>query len=246
MGHGSWYIDEEDPTLVRWHDGTGWTDYVLVRADWDGADGPPPPPDDPVWATPRGHVLRFAAGTAAVVLLVLVGALAVFGDGGSDDPSRGSTIGREAPDEDRPTADDLTSLGGLGADADVLGSGTSTDGELDDVGGSDGGGTTRTTRRSASGTTPTTRGSGVQRTEFRSETHTDGGSREVIGPRDDVQLGNSSATTIADRYNPPPPPPTTAAPSTTATTAPTQTDGGTTGGPTPTDGGTTGGPTTTG
>ena len=38
-----WYNDEQDPRLARWHDGAGWTDHTMVKADWPGPGNPPPP-----------------------------------------------------------------------------------------------------------------------------------------------------------------------------------------------------------
>lgn len=38
-----WYNDELDPSLARWHDGTGWTSHVMRKSDWAGPGSPPPP-----------------------------------------------------------------------------------------------------------------------------------------------------------------------------------------------------------
>jgi hypothetical protein len=38
-----WYNDEQDPRLARWHDGAGWTEHTMVKADWPGPGNPPPP-----------------------------------------------------------------------------------------------------------------------------------------------------------------------------------------------------------
>src|SRR5215207_9708430 len=38
-----WYNDEQDPTLARWHDGAGWTEHTMVKADWSGPGNPPAP-----------------------------------------------------------------------------------------------------------------------------------------------------------------------------------------------------------
>ena len=43
MAQAGWYVDRQDPALARWHDGTGWTDHTMVRADWVGPGAPPPP-----------------------------------------------------------------------------------------------------------------------------------------------------------------------------------------------------------
>lgn len=58
----SWYADPDDPALARWHDGTGWTDFTMVIAEWTGS-GPPPPPEgwSPAPSPTEGLVPAFGA-----------------------------------------------------------------------------------------------------------------------------------------------------------------------------------------
>jgi hypothetical protein len=90
-----WYNDEADPSVARWHDGTGWTAHTMRKADWAGPGSPPPPaalaapdpspqpPPEPPWIEappqvsrsarsgwerPSGYLL--AAITSLVVILV--------------------------------------------------------------------------------------------------------------------------------------------------------------------------------
>lgn len=43
-GTPGWYLDRDDPTLARWHDGTEWSEHTLVIADQEPGSDPPPPP----------------------------------------------------------------------------------------------------------------------------------------------------------------------------------------------------------
>lgn len=43
MAQPGWYNDPRDAALARWHDGTGWTEHTVVKADWAGRGRPPPP-----------------------------------------------------------------------------------------------------------------------------------------------------------------------------------------------------------
>jgi hypothetical protein len=43
-GTPGWYLDRDDPSLARWHDGTDWTEHTLVIADQEPGSEPPPPP----------------------------------------------------------------------------------------------------------------------------------------------------------------------------------------------------------
>src|SRR4051812_10994611 len=89
MTQPGWYKDRRDPTLARWHDGTGWTRHTVLRVDWEGRGTPPPPPGRggprgsgsgrPPWLTGRLAILA----VAVVILLVLV--QRVFFAGSSDD-----------------------------------------------------------------------------------------------------------------------------------------------------------------
>jgi hypothetical protein len=40
-----WYNDPSDPALARWHDGEGFTEHTVVKAQW--ASAPPPPTSAP-------------------------------------------------------------------------------------------------------------------------------------------------------------------------------------------------------
>ena len=244
MADGSWYIDEHDPDLVRWHDGAGWTDHVLWRADWEGHGEPPPHPDELVWddERPRSRLPWIAGSAAALVLLVLGAVLVLEGDdGGSERPAVANSSGQGDPDGGgASTADRLAGLTDVTDGTAGLGGATSSGAEDD----TSSGGSTGTAARRSAATTPTTRGSTVQRTEISSRTQTNTEPRTQIGPRDDTKIGNSTATTIQSAYTPPP---TTAAPPSTAAPDPDgTTDGGGDGGTTDggaTDGGSTGGAT---
>lgn len=95
-----WYNDAQDPSRARWHDGDGWTEHTMAKADWRGRGSPPPPKPAPAgpalgrsdrpspWADdpaplsdpsrgrrewPSGHFVGalLAMITAAVCLLIL-------------------------------------------------------------------------------------------------------------------------------------------------------------------------------
>jgi hypothetical protein len=48
-----WYNDDSDDALARWHDGSGWTEHTIVKAQWAGPGMPPPPaapePEPTAW-----------------------------------------------------------------------------------------------------------------------------------------------------------------------------------------------------
>jgi hypothetical protein len=89
-----WYNDEADPSLARWHDGIGWTEHRMRKADWAGPGSPPPPdtsappiplpdaawvdsppePSPPVrhrWERPSGYLIS-AVGSLVVILVCLL------------------------------------------------------------------------------------------------------------------------------------------------------------------------------
>ena len=218
MANAGWYNDEGDHALARWHDGAGWTDHVLVKADWEGR-GEPPPPGTPPWepavlAGPEPRRARVAVGSAVVVAVLLVGGAALTrdGDGGDrDDTGRNGSSSETDTGQDGTVAD----LGGTldpglgdavtGVDLGVDG----IEGTADD--GPSGGGTAGTVR-GGSGATPVTSASGgVKRTETSTKTQTNpGGVGNGTTGGDQTDVGHSSDVSIKTNYTT-----TTAAPTTT-------------------------------
>ena len=113
-GTPGWYLDRDDPSLARWHDGTDWSEHTLVIAEQEpGSDPPPPPavrrPSDAQLQRERVAVAeqkkaareeRAARGfpkwapiaVAVVVGVLAAGAFAVI-SGGDDNPTTLDTQG---------------------------------------------------------------------------------------------------------------------------------------------------------
>ena len=220
MAAAGWYNDESDRELARWHDGVGWTEHVVVKAEWEALGYAPPPPAEP------GHGrLRAVVGSAAVVALLVVGGVALAQDDGDDPPAREQTGGAEDASGGLGLAwDEVVSEVADAADGSPL---TSID--LSDVPDLD---TNSSVARSAAprstaGTSPPVT---VRRTETSTRSQTNPGPRTEVGGGDKTSVGNTSATTIQAGYEPPPPTtttPTTAPPPpveepTTTTAAPSE------------------------
>lgn len=113
-GTPGWYLDRDDPTLARWHDGDDWTEHTLVIADQEPGSEPPPPPAargksdaqlqrERVAAANEKKAAREAARSgglpkwAPVAVAVVVGVLAAGAfamiSGDDDDPTTLDTQG---------------------------------------------------------------------------------------------------------------------------------------------------------
>jgi len=210
-----WYNDESDRTLARWHDGVGWTEHVVVKAEWEALGHAPPPPPDP--ASGRRRTL---VGSAAVLALLLVVGVALARDDGDDAPRGGRTVGEADPSSGVPGGQGSDQVDGTGA-VDAATSATGTNDDTDVV--TDSSVARSGAPRPTAGTVEPT----VQRTETSTRTQTNPGPRTEVGGGDKTSVGNTSATTIEEGYVPPPP--TTTTPTTTPTTTETT---ATTAGPT--------------
>ncbi len=216
MTDGGWYIDESDATLVRWHDGVDWTDYALVRTDWEGLDGPPPPPEAFDWGPEPARRRPWGlAGAAVAAVLLVVAAASQMDDGGSGNPAGSNSEQERSADDDDAVANDLADVPDL--DDVTTTDDTGDDGDTDVArnAGSTGGSGSR------SGGPPTS--SAVRRTETIIQTQSNPSPQTSVGSGDQSDVGNTSRTTIATDFNPPPDQltTTTAAPTTTADTTPT-------------------------
>jgi hypothetical protein len=204
-----WYNDESDRELARWHDGVGWTEHVVVKAEWEAAGHAPPPPED----RDPGR-LRTVAGSAAVLALLLVGGVALAQDGGDDTPGGDGTV-----EQTNRSAGDTGELGSDMVDVTgfVDGSTSSTDASDDSDDSEDDDTSSSLARSGAPRPTAGTAAPGtVRRTETSTRTQTSSAPRTEIGGGDKTSVGNTSSKTISDGYVPPPS--TTAPPTTTPTT----------------------------
>jgi hypothetical protein len=224
VADAGWYNDESDPALARWHDGAGWTEHVVDKAEWLAIGHEPPPPDE-LYAPPdayappdlylpeepfpydeeepyvedRSRRIWAVVGSVAAVALLVVGG-AAFGSDGSDDPPRNarSTGESDSPDrlDDDSDFDDIPTAGDL-SDADLDGA---------DVSGPDtdaaGGAGSSTTRRNGSAGTSTPAG-GVRRTETstRSQSNTEPITSGEVTSGDETHIGNKSETTNTTHLN---------------------------------------------
>jgi hypothetical protein len=77
-----WYNDDDDELLARWHDGEGWTDHTIAKAEWVGLGTPPSPEGQrplrdyqPVAARrsmPRPPPLWFPGAIALIAVVLIV------------------------------------------------------------------------------------------------------------------------------------------------------------------------------
>jgi hypothetical protein len=118
MTKPGWYDDPQDPELARWHDGDGWTEDRVRKADH--RDGPPPPPGmrpafqqpafrpsslpDPVRGKPAKKPLWKRAWFIGLLVFLGIAIGAAAGGGGDDDGPRVSTPGDTPATEDEPDA----------------------------------------------------------------------------------------------------------------------------------------------
>ena len=216
MANTGWYNDESDPTLARWHDGVGWTEHVVLKADWEGVGEPPPPLDD---LEPGGTGrLRMLIGSAAVVAVLVVGGAALARDGSDDEPGRAPTTGRSGS---AGSFDELGDDGDAVVDPTVVGSEAGSPASGDDPAGANGStagsGTSRTT--SGSGASGTAGSGSVRRTETSTQTRSNTTPISSAASEDKTSVGNTNDETIKDTFTPPPDTTPTSAPeSTTSTT----------------------------
>jgi hypothetical protein len=113
-GTPGWYLDRDDPSLARWHDGEDWTEHTLVIADQEPGSEPPPPPAirrpsdaqlqrERVAAAEEKRAAKEARAAtpfprwAPIAVAVVVGVLAAGAfamiSGGDDDPTTVDTQG---------------------------------------------------------------------------------------------------------------------------------------------------------
>ena len=196
MANPGWYNDETDPTLARWHDGVGWTEHAVLKADWEGrADGPPPPAEIPgpprTMPVPR---IRALVGIATAVAVLVIGGVAFARGGGGHGPTRSPVAGQPGVASDsgsgvgavNGTVGDPTTVASATAGPDaVLGAGPPTTH----------GGTVRTGSATASSGT-------VQRTDTATHTHTGTGTVADVGKGDQSSIGHTTNTSIRSVYVP--------------------------------------------
>jgi hypothetical protein len=207
-----WYNDEADLTLARWYDGEGWTEHVVLKADWEELGHAPPPPYELEAAAPlaaRSGRTRLAVGSAAVAAVLLLAGVALA-QGGDDDPSprtpSDSTSQRRSADEALDDLGDPLDTSVPVGEAIDPATGEPLYGGSSSTGGSSSRTGTHATSRTR--TSSATRSSGgVTRSERRVEAHSNPVTPGQVERGDESSVGNSSDKTLKDTYTPPPPPP---------------------------------------
>jgi hypothetical protein len=196
-----WYNDEIDPTLARWHDGAGWTDFAILKDEWEERGEEPPPPE--VLFAPRGPArqsqVRMLVGAAAVVAVLAIGGVALARDdsgGGSDGTRDDGKV--QVGDE----VDDRAGTGGTIADAVTEATSDVTSISSPDPGAEGSGAPSGGTKGAPKGTATTKASSTVKRTETVTNSHTNPTVQSQAGGGDKTSVGNTTNTTIKSTLDP--------------------------------------------